>query len=60
MPKDLDSAGVYFMSVADFHWRPGRDDPDQPADEKKRADEAGSREKPVDEERKREDPEKSR
>jgi len=38
MAKDLDSAGVYFLSVEDFEWRPERTSPDEPAGEKKKED----------------------
>ena len=27
MEEDVDSAGVYFLSVEDFEWRPGRTNP---------------------------------
>ena len=33
--RDIDSAGVYFLSVEDFEWRPERPAPDEPAEEKK-------------------------
>lgn len=26
MAKDYDSAGVYFLSIEEFEWRPGSDD----------------------------------
>ncbi len=35
MAKDVDSAGVFFLSVEDFEWRPERLSPDEPAGEKK-------------------------
>lgn len=28
MATDFDSAGVYFLSVGEFEWRPGQDNPD--------------------------------
>lgn len=35
MARDIDSAGVYFLSVEDFEWRPERPSPDESAEEKK-------------------------
>ena len=34
MVTDIDSAGVYFLSVEDFEWRPERLSSDEPAREK--------------------------
>ncbi len=34
--RDIDSAGVYFLSVEDFEWRPERLSPDDPSGEKKK------------------------
>ena len=39
MAKDLDSAGVYFLSVEEFERRPRRDRKDEPAAEKEQASE---------------------
>ncbi len=36
MAKDVDSAGVYFLSIEEFEWRPERDRPDEHTEEKKR------------------------
>ncbi len=41
--KDLDSAGVYFLSVEEFEWRPGHGDSAEPTVKTKQAAEAGSR-----------------
>lgn len=35
MARDIDSAGVYFLSVEEFEWRPEHDRPDEPVGEKK-------------------------
>ena len=37
MATDLDSAGVYFLSVEEFEWRPEHDNPDEPAGKKKKS-----------------------
>ena len=37
MATDFDSAGVYFLSVEEFEWRPGPDNPDGSAGKKSRA-----------------------
>lgn len=36
MARDIDSAGVYFLSVEEFEWRPEHDKPDEPAGKKRR------------------------
>jgi len=48
--KDLDSAGVYFLSVEEFEWRPRRDESDEPAVKTKQAIETGSRSNTADDE----------
>jgi hypothetical protein len=42
---DLDSAGVYFMDVADFEWRPARE-PDPASSEEPREDNEGLTRRP--------------
>ena len=51
MATDFDSAGVYFLSVGEFEWRPGQDNPDGSAGKKSETAELGrdsgnSREQP--------------
>jgi hypothetical protein len=41
--KDLDSAGVYFLSVEEFEWRPRQGGSDEPTAKSKQAIEVGSR-----------------
>ena len=41
MATDFDSAGVYFLSVGEFEWRPGQDSPDGSAGEKNQTAETG-------------------
>ena len=41
MATDFDSAGVYFLSVEEFEWRPGQDNPDDSAGKKSETAETG-------------------
>jgi len=41
MATDFDSAGVYFLSVEEFEWRPGPDNPDDSAGKKNQTAETG-------------------
>ena len=41
MVTDIDSAGVYFLSVEEFEWRPGQDNPNDSAGKKSESAESG-------------------
>ena len=41
MATDFDSAGVYFLSVEEFEWRPRQDNPDGSAGKKNQPAETG-------------------
>ena len=41
MATDFDSAGVYFLSVEEFEWRPDNNNPDDSSGKKSRAAEGG-------------------
>ena len=41
MATDFDSAGVYFLIVEEFEWRPGPDNPDGSAGKKSETAETG-------------------
>ena len=42
MATNFDSAGVYFLSVEEFEWRPRQDNPDGSAGKKNQTEESGA------------------